>query len=65
MLEVTMNSIRALNVRTRIEGNSRGYPNPEPDTFAPSSCIAPFTPAAQPAAEEPATALGSKTAIKP
>ena len=60
-----MNSIRALNVRTRIDGNSWGYPNPEPDTFAPQSGIAPLTPAVQPVAEESDTALGSETASKP
>jgi hypothetical protein len=61
-----MNSIRALNVRTRIDGNSWGYPNPEPDTFAPQSRIAPLTPpTVQPVAEEPDTALGSETASKP
>ena len=56
-----MNSIRALNVRARIDENSRSYLNPEPDTSAPSSGIAPLTPSAEPVAEKPATALGSNT----
>lgn len=60
-----MNSIRALNVRTGTEGNSGSYPNPEPDTFAPSSGNAPVTPAGQPVPEAPAAALGSQTSSKP
>ena len=64
-LEVNVNSIRALNIRTRIEEIPGRYPNPEPDSGAPSSYIAPVKPAAQPVPEEPATASSSKAAGTP
>jgi hypothetical protein len=50
-----MNSIRALNVRSRIGENSGQYPYPEPGAgAAASSPIAPVKPAAPPVANEPA-----------
>jgi hypothetical protein len=61
-LEVTMNSIRALNVRTNIEEIPGRHPNPEPGSGAPSSYIAPLKPAMHPVSERPATALNSKPA---
>jgi hypothetical protein len=60
-----MNSIRALNVRTRIEEIPGHHPNPGPDSGAPSSYLAPFEPAAQPGPEEPATASSSEAASTP
>ena len=57
-----MNSIRALNVRTNIDEIPGHHPNPEPDSGAPSSYIAPLKPAMHPGPEKPATALGSKPA---
>jgi hypothetical protein len=65
MREVTMNSIRALNVRTRIEEIPGRHPSPEADNSTPSSYIAPFNPAAQPVPEEPATASSCKAASTP
>jgi len=46
-----MNSIRALNVRTRDDGNPRNRTDRDPRRNAPSSYIAPVVPAAQAAAE--------------
>jgi hypothetical protein len=60
-----MNSIRALNVRTRIDEIPGRHPSPEPDSNTPSSYLASFNPAAQPVPEEPATASSSKTACTP
>jgi hypothetical protein len=60
-----MNSIRALNVRTRIEEISGRHASPEMDTDTPSSCIAPFHPAAQPVPEQPSTASRSKAKSSP
>jgi hypothetical protein len=65
VLVVTMNSIRAFNVRPGIQENPGYSPNPEPDTGAPSSGIAPFKPAAQPVAKEPANTLNSRPANTP
>ncbi len=47
-----MNTLRALNVRTRFEEVPGHLPNPEPDTGASSSCLAPYLPAGT-APEEP------------
>jgi hypothetical protein len=68
MQEMTVNSIRALNVRDRIETIPWRYPNQEPDIGVPSSRIASAKPAAQPVTEKLATALSSKagsTPVKP
>jgi hypothetical protein len=46
-----MNSIRALNVRTRDDGNPRNRTDRDRGRNAPSSYIAPVMPAAQVAAE--------------
>jgi hypothetical protein len=61
-LKVTMNSIRALNVRTNIEEIPGHHPNPKPGSDAPSSYIAPLAPAMHPVSEKPAAALSSKPA---
>jgi hypothetical protein len=60
-----MNSIRALNVRSRIEENPGRYLNTEPDIHAASFGIAPVKPAAKPTAEEPADTRRSKAASTP
>jgi hypothetical protein len=52
-----MNSIRALNVRTAIEGSLRSYPDPGPDIRAVESGIAPIKSANHAAANESTEAL--------
>jgi hypothetical protein len=61
-LEVTMNSIRALNVRTNIEEIPGHYRNPKLGSGAPSSYIAPSKPAVHPVSEKPAPAFNSEPA---
>jgi hypothetical protein len=65
MLVVIMNSIRALNVRPGIQEISGNFPNPDPDTGAPSLRIAPTEPDAQPVAKEPVDTLSSGAAGTP
>jgi hypothetical protein len=61
-LQVTMNSIRALNVRTNIEEIPGHHPDPKRGSGAPSSYIAPSKPAVQRVSEKAAAALNSKPA---
>jgi hypothetical protein len=60
-----MNSIRALNVRTRLAEIPGHHSNRGPDRGAPGSHNAPFDPATQPVAEKPATALSRKATGNP
>jgi hypothetical protein len=52
-----MNSIRALNVRTAIEGSLRSYPDPGPDIRAAKSDLAPDKSANYAAANESTEAV--------
>jgi hypothetical protein len=65
VLVVTMNSIRAFNVRPGIQEIPGTYTKPEPDTGAPSSRIAPKEPAARPVATDPADKLTFRAAGTP
>jgi hypothetical protein len=60
-----MNSIRALNVRARSAAIPGSHRNTGPDGGAQRSYIAPYDPAAQPVASEPATASNSQRQLKP
>jgi hypothetical protein len=65
MLEVTMNSIRALNIRDRIETIPWRNSNQEAYIGAPGTRIASAKPTAQPVTGEAATALSSRPASAP
>jgi hypothetical protein len=65
MLVVTMNSIRAFNVRSRIGENSGRYPNPEPDTGAPTPSTAPLKPTDPPVANDAADTSSSSDESTP
>jgi hypothetical protein len=60
-----MNSIRALNVRSRIEAIPGGRPNTGRDGSAGRSYIAPYNPEAQLVSTEPGTASNSQHQSKP
>jgi hypothetical protein len=60
-----MNSIRALNVRTRLKEIPGHRSNPGPDSGAPSSHNDSLRPATEPVPEEPATALSRKATDNP
>jgi hypothetical protein len=60
-----MNTIRALNVRTRSEGQPGRKPDPQPVGDRPSSYIAPLPPARQPAPDAAGPASDSKLPVIP